>query len=153
MSYGARSTVTRQMIWRTTDLRYLIKNRNRAVLFDWVEFISVFSNSCWSNRFQALSDRLCLYQERISNLKVRRTLVTNHCKNTYVGTFTKRTPSIILVTTSQFFKLSKLIDMRKLNVTVSKMWIRKWFCIVRRITQKCQSQSRCHFSVNSMFAA
>ena len=43
MSFGTRSTGTRQTIWRTTlNLRYLIENRNQAVLFDWVEFISVF---------------------------------------------------------------------------------------------------------------
>ena len=81
MSFGTRSTNTRQTIWRTTlNLRYLIENWSRAVLCDWVEFISVFSNSCWSTWFQALCDRLCLYQERSSKLKVRRTLLTNHHK-------------------------------------------------------------------------
>ena len=82
ISFGARSTVTRQTIWRTTfDLWYLIENRKWVVLFDWVEFMSFFfSNSCWSNRIQALCYRLCLYQERSSKLKVRRTLLTNHCK-------------------------------------------------------------------------
>ena len=46
MSFGARSAGTRQTIWKTTfNLRYLIENRSRAVLFDhdWIEFISVFS--------------------------------------------------------------------------------------------------------------
>ena len=32
----------------------------------------------------------------------------------------KHTPSLILLKVSQFFKLSKLTDIRKLNVTVSK---------------------------------
>ena len=83
MSLGTRSAGTRQTIWRTTfNLRYLIENRNRAVLFhhDWIEFISVFPNSCWWNRFQALCHRLCLYQERSSKPKVRRYLLTNHRK-------------------------------------------------------------------------
>ena len=50
--------------------------------FIWLSWIQTnfFSNSCWSNRFQALSDRLCLYQERSSKLKVRRTLLTSHRK-------------------------------------------------------------------------
>ena len=46
MSFGVRSAGTRQTIWKTTfNLRYLIENRSRAVLFDhdWIEFISVFS--------------------------------------------------------------------------------------------------------------
>ena len=52
------------------QLKYLIESQNRAVLFDLVEFISVFFNSCWSSRFPALTDRLCPYQERSSKLKV-----------------------------------------------------------------------------------
>ena len=40
--------------------------------------IDVFSGRCWSNRFQALFDRLCLHQERSLKLKVRRMLLTNH---------------------------------------------------------------------------
>ena len=51
-----------------------------APLFDWVEITSVFPNSCWSNRLQALCDMLCLYQERSSKLKERRYLLTNHRK-------------------------------------------------------------------------
>ena len=60
-------------------------NRNWAVLCDGFEFISMFSGSCWLNRFQTLCDRLCLYQERSSKLKVRGTLLTNHRKITMWG--------------------------------------------------------------------
>ena len=35
------------------------KSKPTAVLFDCIEFISLFSNGCPWNRFQALSDRLC----------------------------------------------------------------------------------------------
>ena len=88
--------------------------------------IQFFSNSCWSNQFQALSDRLCLYQERSSKLRVSKTILTNPCKiiqfpqcgNIYVSHLKKRTPSIIVVTASQFVKLSKLIGMCNLNFTV-----------------------------------
>ena len=50
--------------------------------FIWLSWIhiSFFSNSCWSNQFQALSDRLCLYQERSSKLRVSKTILTNPCK-------------------------------------------------------------------------
>ena len=146
MSFGARSTSTRQTIWRTTfNLRYLIKNRKRAVLFDWVEVISVFSNSCWSNQFQALSDKLCLYQKRSSKLRVSKTILTNTCKiimwehYIYVSHIKKRTPSIIVVTASQFFKLSKLIGMCNLNFTVGKIGISKLFFSVWCLTQTYQS--------------
>ena len=50
-----------------TERFYLIAlNSNRA-----------FSHSCWWNRLQALSDRLCQNQERTSKLKVRRTPLTD----------------------------------------------------------------------------
>ena len=77
MSFGARGTGTRQMIWRTTfNLRYLMELR-----FHFIELnSSVFSKSCWSKRLQALSGTSCLYQKRDSKLKVRRTLLTNHRK-------------------------------------------------------------------------
>ena len=149
MNFGARSTGTRQTIWRTTfNLSYLIEYRNRVVLFDWVEFISVFfSNSCWSNQFQALSDRLCLYQERSSKLRVSKTILTNPCKiiqfpqcgNIYVSHLKKRTPSIIVVTASQFVKLSKLIGMCNLNFTVGKIGISKVFFSVWCLMQTYQS--------------
>ena len=124
MSYGARSTVTNRAIWRTTyNLRYLIENRNQAVLFDWDEFISVFSNSCWLNRFQALCNILCLYQERSSKLKVRRTLITNHCKILMWGRIRiahRETRTVNnLCYSFPFLKLRKLTNMRKLNFTVS----------------------------------
>ena len=149
MNFGARSTGTRQTIWRTTfNLSYLIEYRNRGVLFDWVEFISVFfSNSCWSNQFQALSDRLCLYQERSSKLRASKTILTNPCKiiqfpqcgNIYVSHLKKRTPSIIVVTASQFVKLSKLIGMCNLNFTVGKIGISKVFFSVWCLMQTYQS--------------
>ena len=125
-------------------MRYLIENRNQAVLFDWVKFISVFFNSCWSYRFPASSARLCLYQERSSKLKVWKTLLTNYCKMIMWGhlrtRIKRRTPSIILVTASQFFKLSKLIGMWKLIFTVGKICISREVFFVWRITQTCQSQ-------------
>ena len=81
MRFGARGTGTRQTIWRTTvNLRYLTENRNREASFDWIELISVFSDSCWSNRLQSVIDTSCLYQKRDSKLKVRRTLLINHRK-------------------------------------------------------------------------
>ena len=36
-----------------------MEDRNRGVLFDLIELISVFSNSCSFNRLQALSDTSC----------------------------------------------------------------------------------------------
>ena len=55
-----------------------LKNNLQLELFDrvskpsgfiwlsWIHISFFFSNSCWSNQFQALSDRLCLYQERLA---------------------------------------------------------------------------------------
>ena len=137
MSFGARSTGTRQTIWRTLPSTWGIWSRIATEQFYLIELNSFqfFSNSCWSNRFQALSDRLCLYQERSSKLMVSKTILTNPCKiiqfpqcgNIYVSHLKKRTPSIIVVTASQFVKLSKLIGMCNLNFTVGKSEFRKFF--------------------------
>ena len=134
-----------------------LKNNFRLEVFDreskvsgfvWLSWIHVifFSNSCWSNRIQALCYRLCLYQERSSKLKVRRTLLTNHCKVImweHLRIVHKEThnPPIILVTASQFFKLSKLILICKLNFTVGKIWISKvvFFCLTYNAESKSMS--------------
>ena len=82
-----------------------------------------------------MCNRLCLYQKRSSKVKVRRTLLTNHFKiilwDIYKSYIKKRTPSIILVTASQFFQLSKLIGICWLNFTVGEIWISKvvFFCL------------------------
>ena len=57
-----------------------MENRKREASFDLIELISVFSDSCWSKRRQALSGTSCLYQKRGSKLKDRRTLLINHRK-------------------------------------------------------------------------
>ena len=49
--------------------------------FIWLNWTYIsFFNRCWSYRCQALSETLCLYQERCSKLKVRKILLTNHRK-------------------------------------------------------------------------
>ena len=150
MNFGARSTGTRQTIWRTTfNLSYLIEYRNRAVLFDWVEFISVFFfqqllvESISSLEWQIVS----ISGEISSKLRVSKTILTNPCKiiqfpqceNIYVSHLKKRTPSIIVVTASQFVKLSKLIGMCNLNFTVGKIGISKVFFSVWCLMQTYQS--------------
>ena len=121
-----------------------IWSRIETERFYLIEFNSYqfFSKSCWSNRFQALSNRLCRYQERSSKLKVRRTLFTNHPKILMWRhlriAHKERTPSIIVVKASRFFKLSNIIGMCKLNFNVGKSSILKVvFFFVWRITQKC----------------
>ena len=115
-----------------------IWSRIETERFYLIEFNSYqfFSKSCWSNRFQALSNRLCRYQERSSKLKVRRTLFTNHPKILMWRhlriAHKERTPSIIVVKASRFFKLSNLIGMCKLNFNVGKSSILKvvfFFCL------------------------
>ena len=130
MSFGARSAGTRQTIWRTTfNLRYLIENRNRAVLFhhDWIEFISVFPNSCWWNRFQALCHRLCLHQERSSKPKVRRTLLTNHRKRLMWGHFRIAHREMHTVNNPCHSSLhsASLLVCGMLNFTEGNIWISK----------------------------
>ena len=124
-------------------MRYLIKNRNQAVLFDWVKFISVFFNSCWSYRFPASSARLCLYQERSSKLKVWKTLLTNYCKIImwgYLRIAHKETHPVNNPCDSFPVLLSKLIGMWKLIFTMGKICISREVFFVWRITQTCQSQ-------------
>ena len=147
MSFGARGTVTRQTIWRTTlNLRYLMENRTRGVSFDLIELISVFSNSCLSKRLQALSGTSCLYQKRGSKLKVRRTLLINHRKIIMWGHLRiahKETHSVN--NTCHSFPCSSL-NSASLLVCVSQilLWIksefRKWSFSVWHITQTCLSQ-------------
>ena len=147
MRFGARGTGTRQTIWRTTvNLRYLMENRNQGVSFDWIELISVFSDSCWSNRLQSVIDTSCLYQKRGSKLKVRRTLLINHRKIIMWGHLPivhKETHSVN--NTCHSFPCSSL-NSASLLVCVSQilLWIksefRKWSFSVWHITQTCFSQ-------------
>ena len=160
MRFGARGTGTRQTIWRTTvNLRYLTENRNREASFDWIELISVFSDSCWSNRLQSVIDTSCLYQKRGSKLKVRRTLLINHRKIIMWGHLRiahKETHTVN--NTCHSFQCSSLFS-ASLFVCVSSilLWVEirisKVVFFARCIMQTCWSQSPRHFSVNSMFTA
>ena len=130
MSFGARSAGTRQTIWRTTfNLRYLIENRNRAVLFDhdWIEFISVFSQQLLVESISSVVSQIVSTQERSSKPKVRRTLLTNHRKRLMWGHFRIAHREMHTVNNPCHSSLhsASLLVCGMLNFTEGNIWISK----------------------------